>query len=99
MLGGIGSAVGAVIGGLLLGLLEAFAPAICRRNTRTRSRFIVILVVLFAHAARAARPRQRRAGMSVRRIDERPAVKDGARFGDRFATAWSSLARASRATG
>lgn len=31
--------------------------------------------------------------MSVRRIDERPAVKDAARLGDRFGTVWSTFAR------
>ncbi|MGZ8390621.1 MAG: branched-chain amino acid ABC transporter permease [Rhodoplanes sp.] len=48
MLGGIGSSVGAVIGGLLLGLLEAFAAGSLSSQYKDAVAFIVILVVLFA---------------------------------------------------
>ena len=48
MLGGIGSALGAVIGGLLLGLLEAFAAGYLSSQYKDAVAFIVILVVLFA---------------------------------------------------
>jgi len=48
MLGGIGSAPGAVIGGLLLGLLEAFAAGYLSSQYKDAVAFIVILVVLFA---------------------------------------------------
>ncbi|MFZ1885705.1 MAG: branched-chain amino acid ABC transporter permease [Rhodoplanes sp.] len=48
MLGGIGSALGAVIGGLLLGLLEAFSAGYLSSQYKDAVAFIVILVVLFA---------------------------------------------------
>jgi len=38
MLGGIGSPLGAVVGGLLVGLIEAFGAGCSRWPTRTRSR-------------------------------------------------------------
>jgi branched-chain amino acid transport system permease protein len=46
MLGGIGSAVGAVAGGLLLGLLEAFAAGYLSSQYKDAVAFIVILLVL-----------------------------------------------------
>jgi branched-chain amino acid transport system permease protein len=46
MLGGIGSAVGAVAGGLLLGLLEAFAAGYLSSQCKDAVAFIVILLVL-----------------------------------------------------
>jgi branched-chain amino acid transport system permease protein len=48
MLGGIGSAPGAVVGGLLLGLLEAFAAGYLSSQYKDAVAFIVILAVLFA---------------------------------------------------
>jgi branched-chain amino acid transport system permease protein len=48
MLGGIGSAVGAVAGGLLLGLLEAFAAGYVSSQYKDAVAFLVILLVLFA---------------------------------------------------
>jgi branched-chain amino acid transport system permease protein len=48
MLGGIGSAVGAVIGGLLLGLFEAFAAGYVSSQYKDAVAFLVILIVLFA---------------------------------------------------
>jgi branched-chain amino acid transport system permease protein len=48
MLGGIGNALGAVIGGLMLGLLEAFAAGYVSSQYKDAVAFIVILVVLFA---------------------------------------------------
>jgi branched-chain amino acid transport system permease protein len=48
MLGGIGSAVGAVAGGLLLGLLEAFAAGYLSSQYKDAVAFLVILLVLFA---------------------------------------------------
>jgi len=48
MLGGIGSAVGAVAGGLLLGLLEAFAAGYLSSRYKDAVAFLVILLVLFA---------------------------------------------------
>ncbi len=47
MLGGIGSAFGAVVGGLLLGLLEAFAAGYISSQYKDAVAFIVILAVLF----------------------------------------------------
>ncbi|MEZ5788613.1 MAG: branched-chain amino acid ABC transporter permease [Xanthobacteraceae bacterium] len=47
MLGGIGSAVGAVIGGLMLGLLEAFSAGYFSSQYKDAVAFIVILLVLF----------------------------------------------------
>ena len=47
-LGGIGSAVGAVAGGLLLGLLEAFAAGYLSSQYKDAVAFLVILLVLFA---------------------------------------------------
>ena len=48
MLGGIGSPLGAVAGGLLLGLLEAFGAGYISSTYKDGFAFIVILVVLFA---------------------------------------------------
>ncbi len=48
MLGGIGSAIGAVAGGLLLGLLEAFAAGYVSSQYKDAVAFLVILLVLFA---------------------------------------------------
>jgi branched-chain amino acid transport system permease protein len=48
MLGGIGSAVGAVIGGLLLGLFEAFAAGYISSQYKDAVAFLIILIVLFA---------------------------------------------------
>jgi branched-chain amino acid transport system permease protein len=48
MLGGIGSAVGAVAGGLLLGLLEAFAAGYLSSQYKDAVAFVVILLVLLA---------------------------------------------------
>ena len=48
MLGGIGSPVGAVAGGLLLGLLEAFGAGYVSSSYKDAIAFLVILAVLFA---------------------------------------------------
>ncbi len=48
MLGGFGSALGAVAGGLLLGLLEAFAAGYVSSAYKDAVAFLVILAVLFA---------------------------------------------------
>src|SRR5262249_790870 len=48
MLGGIGSALGAVVGGLLLGLLEAFAAGYVSSQYKDAVAFLVILIVLLA---------------------------------------------------
>ena len=48
MLGGMGSALGAVVGGLLLGLLEAFAAGYLSSQYKDAVAFLVILAVLFA---------------------------------------------------
>ncbi len=48
MLGGIGSPVGAVLGGILLGLLEAFSAGYLSSQYKDAVAFIVILVVLLA---------------------------------------------------
>lgn len=47
MLGGIGSAVGAVLGGLLLGMLEAFSAGYLSSSYKDAVAFLVILGVLF----------------------------------------------------
>ena len=48
MLGGMGSPIGAVVGGSCSACSRHSAPAICRRNYKDAFAFIVILVVLFA---------------------------------------------------
>jgi branched-chain amino acid transport system permease protein len=48
MLGGIGSALGAVVGGLLLGMLEAFSAGYLSSQYKDAVAFIVILAVLLA---------------------------------------------------
>jgi branched-chain amino acid transport system permease protein len=48
MLGGIGSAFGAVLGGILLGLFEAFAAGYLSSQYKDAVAFLVILFVLFA---------------------------------------------------
>ena len=47
MLGGMGNPVGAVVGGLLVGLLEAFGAGYVSSEYKDAVAFIVILVVLF----------------------------------------------------
>ncbi len=48
MLGGMGSAMGAVTGGIVLGLLEAFAAGYVSSQYKDAVAFLVILAVLFA---------------------------------------------------
>jgi branched-chain amino acid transport system permease protein len=48
MLGGMGSALGAVVGGLVLGLLEAFSAGYLSSKYKDAVAFLVILAVLFA---------------------------------------------------
>lgn len=48
MLGGIGSALGALIGGLLLGMFEAFSAGYISSQYKDAVAFLVILAVLFA---------------------------------------------------
>jgi branched-chain amino acid transport system permease protein len=48
MLGGMGNAIGAVVGGILLGLLEAFAAGYLSSQYKDAVAFLVILGVLFA---------------------------------------------------
>jgi branched-chain amino acid transport system permease protein len=48
MLGGIGSALGAVIGGVVLGMLEAFSAGYLSSKYKDAVAFVVILAVLFA---------------------------------------------------
>jgi len=48
MLGGMGNAIGAVVGGILLGLLEALAAGYLSSKYKDAVAFLVILAVLFA---------------------------------------------------
>ncbi len=63
MLGGMGNPLGAVAGGLLLGLLEAFGAGYITSTYKDAFAFIVILVVLFADAAGPVRPAFRGEGL------------------------------------
>ena len=47
MLGGMGSPVGAVVGGLLVGLLEALGAGYLSSTYKDAVAFVVILLVLF----------------------------------------------------
>lgn len=47
MLGGIGSGVGAIVGGILLGLFEAFAAGYISSSYKDAVAFLIILAVLF----------------------------------------------------
>ena len=48
MLGGIGSPLGAVVGGLLLGMIEAFCAGYISSSYKDAAAFLIILVVLVA---------------------------------------------------
>ncbi len=48
MLGGIGSALGAVVGGLLLGMIEAFSAGYISSKYKDAFAFLILLAVLFA---------------------------------------------------
>jgi branched-chain amino acid transport system permease protein len=48
MLGGMGSPLGAVAGGLIVGLLEAFGAGYISSQYKDAIAFLVILAVLFA---------------------------------------------------
>jgi len=48
MLGGMGNPLGAVAGGILIGLLESFGAGYISSTYKDAFAFIVILVVLFA---------------------------------------------------
>jgi branched-chain amino acid transport system permease protein len=48
MLGGLGSALGAVVGGLLIGLFEALAAGYLSSNYKDAIAFLIILIVLIA---------------------------------------------------
>ena len=48
MLGGIGSAPGAVVGGILIGMFEALAAGYLSSNYKDAVAFLIILVVLVA---------------------------------------------------
>ena len=48
MLGGIGSALGAVLGGLVLGMLEAFSAGYLSSKYKDAVAFVVLLAALLA---------------------------------------------------
>ncbi len=75
ILGGIGNPVGAVVGGLALGLLENLSTAVDQLRLQGRHR-------LRRHAARAARQALRPAG---------PAHEDGLAMGTRTRVLWFAL--------
>ena len=66
MLGGIGSALGAVVGGLLLGMLEAFGAGYLSSSYKDAVAFLVHPAGPVRDAAGPVRPGQGRAGVSLR---------------------------------
>ena len=88
MLGGMGNPLGAVVGGLMLGLLESLRRRLHLVAYKDAVAFIVILGVLFVDAAGPVRRSQRRAGLTCRRLaDARRRRPAGRRDRDRGAAA------------
>ena len=65
MLGGMGNPIGALVGGLLLGLIEALTAGYISSVYKDAAAFIVILVVLFVMPQRHLRPQVDGSGVTM----------------------------------
>ena len=66
VLGGFGSMPGAVVGGMLLGVLENLAPLYLPTAIRYSVPFLVLIAILLVRPRRSARPRRAAEGLRAR---------------------------------
>ncbi len=74
MLGGMGNPLGAVVGGLVVGLLEAFGAGYISSAYKDAIAFLVILARALRDAEGPVRPRRRRARLTMTKFLQRHGV-------------------------